>query len=127
MLEMKILKFLGIQPRYDILSRQFKSEAQKESMQENHITNANQKAAQNGMLPLPLETFLKEVLWNKRKKKNNQKFWLIIKNKIAFLKISCKKLNQNAAVFLMNFHNFKVIELIRLVESNFPKKLRIFQ
>ena len=124
---MKILKFLGIQPKYDILSRQSKSEAQKESMQENHITNANQKAAQNGMLLLPLETFLKEVLWNKRKKKNNQMFWLIIKNKIAFLKISCKKLNQNVAVFLMNFHNFKVIELIRLVKSNFPKKSRIFQ
>ena len=51
--------------RNPLFSRQFKSEAQKESMQENHITNASQKVAQNGILEHLLGTFLKEVLWNK--------------------------------------------------------------
>ena len=34
-------------------------------MQENHITNASQKVAQNGILEHLVGTFLKEVLWNK--------------------------------------------------------------
>ena len=42
-------------------SRQFKSEAQKECMQENHITKASQKVTLNGILELLLENFSKEV------------------------------------------------------------------
>ena len=51
--------------RNPLFSLQFKSEAQKESMLENHITNASQKVVQNGTLEHLLGTFLKEVLWNK--------------------------------------------------------------